>query len=472
VPGTRPGVPWTPPIPPPPGQSHLPGPVSGVLPGPGFAPGATFALTKSVSLIEEYTDNFELFEEETDEFGPPLTANRKVSNFRTTLSGGLTLAIDGARTKGFISAGLSIVYDTAAEGLKGSIFPSLNMVLAYDITPRMSLVLSDTLSRGDDTFRGDPFGVRRQRAIFTANSFSASLNWLIDRIQTQIYYRNSVFFSQDTEVLEATVVDGNVVPAVVTQADTTTVSNIMGANAAIPLGAVTTGLVGYEFSVSTTTDERQTIGNLVYAQLNRSVGQFATVGLSGSYQTFTGGEGDIWSVSVSAAYGLPTGLSASGSVGYSRLSGGNVSDPQGGPTTQTQITYAFPLGAIVSVGFFSDFRQTFQTGQDFGVVFTRAYFGSFSYPINPYMGASVAVTYSENEFTGVGNVRNNQPLNSLTLSANISYQIFPWLTAIAGYNYSRFTGGRTALVEGLGVVDLSGGPITENRAFIGLSATF
>ena len=88
------------------------------------------------------------------------------------------------------------------------------------------------------------------------------------------------------------------------------------------------------------------------------------------------------------------------------------------------------------------------------------------------MTASAFVSYSENEFTGSGNARSQQPLNSFTASANLSYQILPWLSASTGYNYTRYTGGRTAILEGIGVVDVSGGPITENRVYISLTASF
>ena len=464
------GAPWTPPLPPPPAQSHVPGPTSGLLPGPGFAPGSTFALGKFVTLREEFTDNFNLFEEQEDPFAPAAVSNQKVSNFRTTLTGGLTLAIDGARTKGFISTGLSIVYDTAEDGLKGSLWPSLNMLLAYEINPRMTLTLTDSLYRNDDAFRADQFGVRRQRAVYTSNTFTASLAWALDLIQTQIYYRNSLFFTEDTLVLE-----NNNTAAL---ENTNTITNVLGASATMPLGSpLTTGTIGYEFSVGNTTqvtgtDEPQTIGNLVYAQVNRRISQFATVGLSGSYQTFTGESADIWNISVIASYGLPSGLSFSGSVGYSYLSAGQDVDAQGTVTTNSQVTYVFPRGAAVTVGLFSDFRQSSFTGQDFGVVLTRTYFGSFVYPLTPAMTASAFVSYSENEFTGSGNTRSQQPLNTFTASANLSYQILPWLSASTGYNYARYTGGRTAILEGTGVVDLSGGPITENRAYISLTASF
>jgi hypothetical protein len=449
----------------------VPGPVSGFLPGPGFAPGSTFTLSKFVTVTEEFTDNFNLFEEQQDPFFSGVISNRKVSNFRTTVTPGLTLAIDAARTKGFISVGLSLVYDTADDGLKGSLWPNLNMVLAYEINPRMTLTLTDTFTRDDDSFQGDAFGVRRQRAVFTANTFTATLAWQIDRIQTQIYYQNSVFFSEDTPVVQNN--------ATGSLDNTTTVSNIIGANATIPLGSpLTTGTFGYEFSainstdVSSSTDEGQTFGNLLYAQVNRRVSQFATVGLSGSYQTFTGQQADIWNISLNAAYGLPGGLSVSGSVGYSYLTGGPGVDAQGTVSTQTQANYVFPRGAIVSVGMFSDFRQSSLTGQDFGLVLTRSYFGSFSYPLTPVMTASAYLSYSENEFTGSGNMRSNQPLNTFTASANLTYQFLSWLYARAGYNYTRYTGGRTAILEGTGVIDLSGGPITENRAYISLTASF
>jgi hypothetical protein len=453
-----PGTPYTPPIPPPPAQSNIPGPLPGFLRLPQAAlPGATYTLYKSVSLTEEYTDNFNLFEVQEGPVSPgtQVQTQQKQSNFRTSLSGGLTLAINGARTRGFVSAGLSVAYDTADDGLKGGLFPSLTAGIIHDINPRLRLTVTDTLSRNDNTFQGDPFGIRRERAIYFANFFSAGVDWLLDRIATKFYYNNSIFSSQSTFD------EGE---------GGTTVSHVFGANATVPIELRTAAQVGYELSFSDTNDEGVNVGNLFYGQITRQVGRWASVGLSGSYQVFTQDLRGIANVSLITSYGLPNGLSISASLGYSYLMGED--DNEGTISSSTQISYAFPTGASVSVGVFSGFRSTFITGEDFGVVQTRTYFGSFFYPITPFIGGSLNVSYSQNDLTGAGNTPSPDQLDSLSVNVNFTWPIRPWLSANAGYSYYRYTGGRVAQFQGLGIVNVPGGPITENRAYVTLAASF
>ena len=115
----------------------------------------------------------------------------------------------------------------------------------------------------------------------------------------------------------------------------------------------------------------------------------------------------IYNASLFGAYGLPSGLSLSASVGYSILDSDNQ-DTEGTVSANVTASYRFNR-AFFSVGVFQDFRQTSQQGQNFGTVQTRSYFGSFLYQWTPFINTTLNVSYNENEPTGTGNDRNSEP---------------------------------------------------------------
>src|SRR5262249_46360716 len=76
-------------LPPPPSQSHLPA-LLPALETP--ATGPTFDLHPSLTLSEQYSDNF------------LLTSTNHIDNFRTLLTPGLLVGINGAKVRGTVAA--------------------------------------------------------------------------------------------------------------------------------------------------------------------------------------------------------------------------------------------------------------------------------------------------------------------------------------------------------------------------------
>ncbi len=183
-------------------------------------------VSPGVTLSEEYTDNFFL------------TERNKVENFRTRLTGSLSVLLNYPNTQGSLSGGVQRSLTTPRPDEEHySFFPSFTGTLTHSFNPRMKLTVSDTYIRDDDPSLSNPSNpneasLRGERDKFSVNTFSISLSWLIDIVQTQVYYRNSLFFD-----------------------DEKTMSHIFGANASMPVGARNTVSVGYEFTTRDTTDD-------------------------------------------------------------------------------------------------------------------------------------------------------------------------------------------------------------------------
>jgi hypothetical protein len=430
--------PFVPPAPPGPSQSHVPGAFS--LTTPLTSPTALFEFHPTFGFTEEYTDNFRLSNTE------------RTSNFRSTLRAGFNLLINTPKTQGTISTSAAVSRDSSGDE-DTNFFPTITGTVRHVVDPRLSFTVTDSFTRNDDPAQGDQFGLRRERRTFTSNSFAITADWLIDIISTQSYYRNSIFFSEEN-----------------------TISHLLGVSASTRVGALNTLRAGYELSLSQTTGTDQTtaeqlgtssgsrdsVGNHVHASFSRQIGLYGTGGVSTSYSFQTRNGSRVWNVSLFSSYGLPTGLSMSSSLGYSRFE----SDESGGSnalSTNTSISYRFTK-AVVSLGISQDYRQTFVDGQDFGIVLTRSATGSLSYPLTPFINGSIFATYSDNEFQGDSGTLAHR--NSTTLSAglNLSWQILRWLSANLNYTYYD-RGGDVSDVTGVG-----GG--TENRVSLSLNAYF
>jgi hypothetical protein len=280
---------------------------------------------------ETWTDNFNQ------------TATNKQQDFRTILGPGVNLLINGPTTKGILSGNAGLTYDTApSTGF--NVFPTGSAALQQTLSPKLSLTLTDAYTRSDDPTQPIHL-VNTQRQTFTSNSFSAAANYQIDRVATQAYYRNSLFSTGGTN-------------------GTNTVSNLVGVNASTQIGLYNTAQMSYARSwidtsgTSSGSNSGQTTGSLFTASLSRQTGQYSTAGLSGSYQELSlpqSGDQQLWNVSLFAAYGLPSGLSLSGSIGYGQLSSNNQ------PTTpivsgNSNLSYRFFQPWCLSGS--SRFRQT------------------------------------------------------------------------------------------------------------------
>jgi hypothetical protein len=415
----------------------------------GIAPGATFEYHSTLTLSVEYTDNFNL----------STSAQGKQSNFRTTLSPGSTILINTGKTQGSVSLSSGFSYDSSTGPGDFNAFPSLSASIRHAFNPRLSLTLTDSFNRSDNPSVADSSGLRQQRQTFTSNTFGASVDWLLDLLQTQYYYRNSYFSNSGTNNTSQN--DANSA----SQSNSDTTSQTFGLSASTRVGALNTVRVGYEYSISEPQQDVTSHGNLFTASLSHQLGTYASAGVQGSYATQTLDDLKIWNGSVFGAYGVPAGFSFSGSVGYSVINS-DVASNQSGFSGNALVSYAHAKGAI-SLGIFQDYRTTYQggqigqsgvdqSGQNYGVVQTLGITGSFSYRLTPIIGSFLSAAYTQNKNTGIGNIKSNSSDDYFTASAGINWPILRWLNLSLQLTRNQYN-----------QPDRS-----ENRGLLSLSASF
>jgi len=309
--------------------------------------------------------------------------------------------------------------------------------------------------RNNNPNQADQFGLNRQRQTFTQNSFSASVNYLLDMVTTQAYYNNSSFSQGGTN-------------------GSSTTSNILGLTASTQVALYNTVSVGYAYSWSDTSgtssgsNSGKSTGNLFSASVSRQTGLYSSVGISGSYQQLSLAQSsssneNIWNVSLFSTYGLPSGLSMSSSIGYSELNPDNQPSSSG-VASNTNISDRFGP-AVVALGIFSDFRQTALEGQNFGVVQTAGYTGSIFYTFTPLITGSLQANYYQNSPTGSGNNNSASNQNTFSSAANLNYQLLRWLSLNFNYTYYLLSNPNNGSLTG-------SGNIPVNTATISLGATF
>jgi len=438
VPGS-PIPPWTPPVAPPPSQAHPPGTVPYGIQTLGA--GKLFDFNLNPNISETWTDNFNQ------------TAQNKQENYRTVLGLGANLLINGATTKGFISSNAGLTYDSSESSQGWQLFPTITAGIIQTLSPRLSLTLTDSFTRSDNPNQANQFGLNTQRQTYTSNTFSAAVSYLIDQVSTQAYYRNSLYYTGGDN------------------GDNTT-SNILGLSASSQVGLYNTVTLGYEFSWSDTSgassgnNSGQSTGNLFTASVARQTGTYSSVGIQGSYARYSPPQENdqhLSNVSLFSTYGFPSGLSLSGSIGYSYLTqGGQPSEH--GVTTNSTLSYRFGPAAV-SVGLFAGFRPTgLDGGQNFGIQQTQGYTGSFSYIFTPVLFGSIQMTYTENSPTGSSNESSGSNDKTANASANLSWQILRWLSVNANYSYLVLSNSSGSLT--------GSGTIPVNTATISLGVTF
>ena len=443
---TQVAPPWTPPVAPPPSQSHAPGVF--VLPI-GLATGATFEYHPTVTLSEQYSDNFNL----------NTSAQGRQSNFRTTLSPGTTILINTAKTQGSVSATSGLTYDSSADESNFNVFPSLSASIRHTFTPRLSLTLTDSFNRNDNPNVADSSGLRQQRQTFTSNSFGASVDWLIDLLATNYYYRNTYFSNDGTN---NTTSQNSTDSA--SQSDSTTISQTFGLSASTQVGLLNTVRVGYEYSINEPQEGVTSYGNLFTASVSHQLGTYASVGVQGSYLMQTLDDLKIWNGSVFGTYGLPTGFSFSGSVGYSLLNS-DVASNQSGYSGNMLASYAHARG-VISIGVFQDYRATYQggqigqsgvdqSGQNFGVVQTLGLTGNFTYQLTPLIGSFIQTAYTQNKNTGIGNIKSDTSQDYFTANAGINWQALSWLNV--SVQYTRYDYNQPDRSANLGLLSFTAG---------------
>jgi hypothetical protein len=413
-------------------------------------PGALLEFHPTVRAAEQYSDNF--FE----------TTSGAQEDFRSVLGPGFVLLLNGAHTFGAAAGTVDLVHDTAPNsGDEVKAFPSFNAAFRYALTPRLALTLSDTFVRSDEPGFADQFGLRRGRQIFDTNTMTAAVDWILDRFATQAYYRNVLFTNEGSQQNLTATATGTATGTSDTDA------NILGVNGSTRFATDYIARLGYEFSritaINGTSTASDNTTNTGFGSVARQIGLYGSAGLSSSYSVQSQQNTKIWNGSVFGAYGLPTGLSLYGAVGYSLLNS-DTSSNNGTVFANATASYRFTR-AFISVGVLQDFQQTAQQGQNFGTVETRSYFGSFLYQWTPFINTTLHATYAENQGTGTGNLQNNGTQKTLTYGASLNWQLLRWLTATLQYTYTKQTG-TNAFIQG------NTGDFAENRATIAFFATF
>jgi hypothetical protein len=132
--------------------------------------------------------------------------------------------------------------------------------------------------------------------------------------------------------------------------------------------------------------------------------------------------------------GDPAGLSLSASLGYSFLTSNNESDT-GIITTNSTLSYAFAQ-AVASISVFQDYRNTGISGQNFGVVQTAGYAGSFLYSFTSSTTGNLQAGYTTNGITGIGNNGSTPSSNTLTAGRGLRWQVLSWLSSSVQYTYT------------------------------------
>ncbi len=396
---------------------------------------ARFELHPSITISEEYTDNFNL------------SRRDKQENFRTSLSPGLTLLINRPFVTGQIGFSISATHDSLTDETSVADTSSLLGQVSYEVTPRFRLTASDSLTRSDEPALADALNLRRERGGFTSNTFSLSADYLIDKIATREFYRLGTFFDE--------------------RGGLDTVSHTFGVSAGTTIYETNSVNGGYEYLTSHTANGSDVSGHQFTTSLARQLSPWSSAGVSGSYAVRTVTADDsaretdfsIWSVSLFTSYAIPGKWSLTGSVGFSRLnsdSGGETSSV----TTVTSFTsYHFaPATATLSVD--QGFSETFSQGQSFGVVETRGVRGSLSYPLTPFIGGTASTFYRQNEFTGVGGSGPGQTEDTWGGTVSFSVQLLRWLGLGLEYGHTEATSATR------------GGGFIENRARVSLNASF
>jgi Putative beta-barrel porin 2 len=388
-------------------------------PGPE-RPTKTFELRPTLSLIEEYTDNF----------------NRSVqgtSNFRSIISPGLLVLLDRGVLTGQASYRLSAFHDSSTQELGDH--HALAAQLAWQATPRLKLTLAESFVKSDEPSQADRLEVSAGRREFTRNLLSLGSEYSIGTIETKAHYRLSTFTSDDQ----------------------TTTAHAMGGTGSVPLGQIHLLTLGYEYLRSESTRESTrtpssalvqgdstTTGHELTGAFSREISATLTAGISAAFadreQTTAGGatnDFSRWQVAFFNTYIVPEKIVMRGSIGVAQLQSKRASNKLL-LTSNSSLLYWFGP-ALVGLTVERGFSETFAQGENFGVVETSAILASLSYRFSPLLTAFVRGTYRENEFTGEGGGQAGRKDTITSGILGVSYQVLTWLTATFDYTYTKTT---------------------------------
>ena len=412
-----PVIPKAQPIGPPP---TVPAAPQRVLPPTVGIRGGTFQFEPSLTLLEEYTDNFNLTERD------------KQSNFRTVLSPGLALRINSPLTMGLIAYTFSPTYDTATDDV--SLFHSLLGQITWRANPRWQLTLADTFTRSDEPAEADRLALRQERRTFTTNTFALVSDYLIGRVATRQAYQLVTFFDDD---------------------DTNTLTQLVSASATVPIYRINLFSLGYEYVTTKTTggtdaqagsaaDDFDLQGHQATLSVSRQISSSTSLGVNTSYgwrnDTSDGDDTDyqIWNAGPFVRYELPGRLLLDASIGVSGLTS---STQTFGPSVSTASSLTYQLArARATLAVDRGFSETFTAGENFGVVETEGAQGTLSYRITPLLTSSASGFYRRSELTRIADTTapdRNEKTKRWGGSVTLSWRVLRNLLMNLTYTYEH-----------------------------------
>jgi opacity protein-like surface antigen len=160
-------------------------------------------LLMSISLIEEYSNNFFLAERDRQE------------EYRTSLNIGTVYRMDRGRSFVALANSIRGAYDALA-GRGSFAFANLSLNAGYQL-PRLSLALSESFIRSDEAEEATPAGVRRERRPFSQNVISPQIRYSLTPITAlNLLYTNTLVWNEnasqdntDTSIVNQSSVEGD-----------------------------------------------------------------------------------------------------------------------------------------------------------------------------------------------------------------------------------------------------------------------
>ena len=397
--------------PPPPTIPSGPEPVVPIPVPETGRPAKTFDIRPSIGVSEEYSDNFNQ------------TPTNKVSNFRSAVIPGLLVLVDLGLLTGQAAYYPTVFYDSSLD--KADVNNAFSGQLTWQALPRLKLSASEVFTQGDEPSQADRLSLRTGRQQFTSNLLSLTGDYVFDPYAVKGYYHLSTFSS-----------GGEL-----------TATQTPGANASFTFLKSNRLTLGYEYLDSRTTsdiprNDSTITGHQVAGTVSRDVTRDLTAGITAVYavreeQKATGNT-DLTrkSVSLFVNYVVPD-LVIQGNIGVVQFEGGSLS---GRPLLTTDSTISYYLGpAVLGLRLERGFSETFEQGQNFGIVETSSISASVAYKFTPLLSGLITGGYRENKQTGEGGGQAGRTDKVISAGAHITYQIFRWLSASLDYTYTDLT---------------------------------
>ena len=425
-------------------------------------------LLMSVSLIEEYSDNFYLSDSDPQDV------------LRTSLNLGTVYRVESGR--GFVSLANSIrgSYDTGA-GQSTFAFANVSLNAGYEL-PRWSLSLSESFIRSDEPGEATPIGVRRQRQPFSQNIVSPQLRYALTPTTALSWaYTNTLVWNGNVE-------QNNTNPSAsgVGGVAGNTVTNALSAGLQHWFRRNLSGSVGYSYSLTNSdesgdTQQQSATADLAYLINPRTSASFRTFATlidqeQGTSNISTSGDAQIFGVSFGIRRQLTTFLSAFASIGPT------VVDRQQRPTRlfanwQVSLDGPIPLTQRTNLNLSTQqsINDTAGDINDVGLVLSQSATLTLTHAISRELLftvlANIGRTQTLEDITTDGSTlsQNSQDFTYWSTGASLSYAFSRIWSVSAAYRYQH----RHSDVPSSDIDDTSlGGKYSENRVILSLSAAF